>query len=145
MNEIQIALCLKASEGTGEVWKVLLFAVIRSSHLEQHLSSSSNFMLLLCLLSNMISLYCSQDAGYKSHQTFESLSPFSLWLFLVWGMKYMSVIYPPGADPRSALVCRNESWVGRQEVVKSTFGSQGRLKQATSLFCFIFLPKEVKG
>lgn len=35
MNEIGIALCLKASEGTGEVWKELLFAV-RSSHLDQH-------------------------------------------------------------------------------------------------------------
>lgn len=27
MNEIQIVLCLKASEGTGEVQKELLFAV----------------------------------------------------------------------------------------------------------------------
>lgn len=95
MNEIRIALCLKAFEGTGEVWKELLFA-IRSSHLD--LSSSSNFMLLVCLLSSIISFYHSQGAGYKSHQTFESLSPFSLWLFLLWDMKYMSVICPPVAD-----------------------------------------------
>lgn len=54
-------------------------------------------------------------------------------------MKYMCVICSPGADLRGGVVCRNENWVGRQEVVKSSSGSQDRLKQAASPFCFIFL------
>lgn len=135
--------CL-VSEGFWGHWGSVKGVTVCSQVITLRSASSSNFVLLLCLLLNIINLCCSQSAGYKSHQTFESLSPFCLWLFLLWGMKYMSVICPPGADLRGAGVCRNESRVWRQEVVKSASGSRGRVKQATSPFCFIFLPREVK-
>lgn len=144
MNEIRIALCLKASEGTAEVQKELLFPV-RLSHLAQHLSSSPNFMLLPTCFRISSASTVPRVLSYKSHQTFESLSHFSLWLFLLCGMKYMCVICSPGADLRGGVVCRNENWVGRQEVVKSSSGSRGRLKQAALSFCFIFLLSARKG
>lgn len=77
MNEIQIALHLKASEGTGEARKELLFA-LGLSCLAQHLSSSSNFMLLPTRFRISSASTVHRVLSYKSHQTFESLSHFSL-------------------------------------------------------------------
>lgn len=134
------------------VWRLLralgkwekLFAV-RLLCSAQHLCPSPNFLLLHTHFRVSSASTVPRVLSCKSRQTFESLSHFSLWLFLLCGMKYTCVICSPGADLRGAVVYRNENRVGRQEVVKSHSGSWGRLQRAASPFCLIFLASARKG
>lgn len=60
-------------------------------------------------------------------------------------MKYTCVISSPGADLRGGVVCRNENWVGREEVVKSVLAHRAELSKLLHLSVSFFSPVQGKG